>query len=298
MNKVMILTDSCADLPKDLREKYNIDYVKMNTVYQDKETPASLDWETISPRDFYDISRRGERVKTTQVPADRFETAFRHYLDLGYDIVYIACSVKQSGSVNTATVVANKLLESYKDQKIFSVDSYNSSLGEGLVAIKAAEFRDQGLSSEEIANKIVEIRKNVNEFITVNSLDALKRAGRVKGSAAFFGNLFGVKPILIADANGVQTPILKVKGRKQSMAKVVELLKEAIVEPENQTIYVVHADCPEEAEELKNLVKEAIPCKDVYIAYIGPIVGASIGPGAIGVFGFGKKVTYSVEEKK
>ena len=122
----------------------------------------------------------------------------------------------------------------------------------------------------------------------------MRRAGRVKGTAAFFGNLLGVKPIIISDADGVQTPIKKVKGRQNSITEIVNLLKESIVEPEKQTVYVVHADCPEEAEALKQRILAEIPCRDVFVNYIGPIVGASIGPDAIGVFAFGKPVTYRI----
>ena len=127
----------------------------------------------------------------------------------------------------------------------------------------------------------------------MHSLDALKRAGRVKASSAFFGNLLGVKPIIIADANGEQTPIKKVKGRGNSLNEIVRLLKESIINSENQRIYIAHADCAEEAEEVKKMIEEQIPCKEIYVGYIGPIIGASIGPDAVSVFAFGEEVTYT-----
>ncbi len=295
MRKVQILTDSCADLCKEIRDEYGIDYMRMQTVYQGKETPASLDFEYYTPKELYDIMRNGERVTTTQVPPEEFERVFGKYLAEGCDIVYVACSVKQSSSVNTGAVVAKKLLADYPDAKIYCIDSLNSCVGEGLVAIRAAEYRDQGMDAEAVYEHVMADRNKVNEFVTVHSLDALRRAGRVKGTAAFFGNLFGVKPIIIADAEGNQTPIKKVKGRKTSFAELVSLLKEAVVGHEpgaDQYIYIAHADCAEEAEELKAMVLAEIPCKGVRIGYIGPIVGASIGPDAIGVFAFGKEVTF------
>ena len=127
-------------------------------------------------------------------------------------------------------------------------------------------------------------------FCTVHSLDALKRAGRVKATAAFFGNLFGVKPIIISDADGNNVPVKKVKGRENSLAELVELTKEAIIAPEEQTIYVAHADCEDEAKKLCEDIKKAIPCKGVHLCYIGPIIGASIGPGAVAIFSKGKEV--------
>lgn len=292
MRPVKILTDSCSDLGKAIREKYDIDYARMKTSYDGKEQWASLDFEYYTPKELYDIMRAGNRVFTTQVPAEEFERVFTNYLDLGFNIVYIGCSLKQSGSVNTSSVVAKKLLEKYPEAEIYCIDSLNASMGEGMLAIRAAEYRDSGMSAKEINDKILTERNNVNEFVTVHNLDALKRAGRVNASAAFFGNLFGVKPILISDVNGYQTPIKKVKGRQTSINELVSSLKESVVDPENQRIYVAHADCIEDAEQLKALIEKEIPCKEIYLDYIGPIIGASIGPDALGVFGFGKEVTF------
>ena len=295
MRPVAILTDSCSVLSPELLQKYNISYVMMNTVYNGVEAPASLAWEWRTPHAFYDIMRNGERITTTQVPVERFQKAFDDYLDRGFDVVYIACSSKQSGSVNTAAVLAKEYEKKNPEMQIYCIDSLNASLGEGMLAIHAATLRDKGLNAAEIAVEITKIRKNVNEFVTVHSLDALRRAGRVKGSAAFFGNLLGVKPIIISDAIGEQTPITKVKGRQKSFDELVNRLAEAIEAPETQTVYLAHADCDEEEiEALKEKLREKIPVKEIYVWYIGPIVGASIGPGAIGVFAFGKEVTYRV----
>ena len=144
--------------------------------------------------------------------------------------------------------------------------------------------------------ELIKVRKTINEFATVNTLDFLKKAGRVKASAAFFGNLLGVKPILIQEKNGYQTAIKKVKGRSNSLNELVSLLKEAIIDAENQTIYVVHADCnPDEVKEFEETIKRELKCKDVHISYMGPIIGASCGPETVGIWGWGKEVTYEVQ---
>lgn len=292
MRPVQIITDSCSDLGKEIRQAYGLDYARMKTVYQDKEQWASLDFEYYTPKELYDLMRAGNRVLTTQVPPEEFERIFTQYLEQGFDLVYIGCSLKQSGSVNTGAVVAKKLLERYPGASIYCIDSLNASMGEGLLAVRAAQYRDQGLSAAQITEKILAERNRVNEFVTVHSLDALKRAGRVKASAAFFGNLFGVKPILISDVQGYQTPIKKVKGRQSSMRELVSLLAQAVEQPQEQTIFIAHADCQGEAEELREMVRAEIPCKEIYMGYIGPIIGASVGPDTLGVFGFGKEVTF------
>lgn len=293
MRKVRILTDSCSDMPRELREKYDVDYVRMKTSYNGEEKWANLDFAEYTPRHLYDIMRGGERVLTTQVPPDEFEQVFRRLLDEGYDIVYIGCSLKQSSSVNTGAVVARKLLEEYPDARIFCIDSLNACMGETVLAVRAAMYRDEGLDAQAINDRIMAERNNVREYVAVHTLDALKRAGRIKASKAFFGNLLGVKPIITSDVNGDQVPVKKVKGRQASLAELVSLTKESIVDPENQTIYIAHADCAEEAEEVKKMILAEIPCRDVVVGYIGPIIGASIGPDAIAVFSYGKEVTFA-----
>lgn len=290
MRPVKIVTDSCSDMPRDLREKYNIDYMKMNTVRNGKETPASLDWEYYSPKALYDAIRGGERVTTTMVPPSEFQKYFKEQLENGCDIVYIACSGKLSGSVNVGAKEAETLLKEYPDATICCVDSLNACLGEALVAIKASQLRDEGKSAKEVEAALLPLRNNVNQFVTVHNLNALKAAGRVTGSSAFFGNLLGVKPIIISDKVGNNVPIKKAKGRLNSMKEIVALMAEGVQGTAQPVVYIAHSDCEEEAKELEQMVRDAIPGADTYVAYIGPIIGASIGADALGLFAFGNSI--------
>ncbi|MBQ1452361.1 MAG: DegV family protein [Ruminococcus sp.] len=290
MRPVKIVTDSCSDLPKELREKYDIDYMMMNTVKDGVETPADLDWNNIDPRDFYNVMRGGERYTTTMVPPAEFQKYFRAELEKGNDIVYIACSGKLSGSVNVGKVEAEAILKDYPDATIICVDPINACLGEGLIAIKAAQFRDQGMSPQQIVDAIMPICNNVNQFVTVHNLGALKAAGRVTGSSAFFGDLLGVKPIIISDKVGNNSPLKKVKGRLNSLKELANLTIDAVEGEEKPLILIGHADCIEEAEKVKEIVLEKVPDAEIHIAYIGPIIGASIGADAVGIFSFGKSI--------
>lgn len=295
MSKVKIITDSCADLSAEQLQRYDIDFAKMSTSLNGQEKPALLTWSSEEVHEFYDLMRAGNRILTAQVSVEEFQRIFRMYLQDGFDIVYIACSSKQSGSVNTGYVTANKLLEEYPDRKIVCIDSLNASIGEGMLAIEASKMAAAGASATEIEEKILAMRNHVNQYATVHSLDALKRAGRVKGSAAFFGNLMGVKPIIIADACGDQAAYRKVKGRQKSFEEIVAMLKATIQNSEEQTLYLMHADCSdEEVQALATLLQKEIPCQKIEIGYIGPIIGASIGPDAIGIWGFGQEVTYKI----
>ena len=298
MRKVQIITDSCSDLTPELMDKYGVDYAQMNTVYNEKTSPADLAWSEEEVHKLYGIMRDGNRVTTTQVPVEEFDRIFRKYLDSGCDIVYIGCSLKQSGSVNTAKVLASELLKEYPGAQISCIDSLHASMGEGILALCAAEYAATGKTVDEITTYVEDKRKYLNQFVTVHTLEFLRKAGRVKASSAFFGNLLGVKPIIIADADGEQAAIKKVKGRANSLKEIVTLLKDCITDPENQTVYVAHADCDkEEVNSVVQMIKDEIKCEDVYVGYIGPIIGASIGPDAIAIFGFGKQITYRIADK-
>ena len=295
MRKVKIITDSCADLNAEQLQKYDIAFAKMSTSCDGVESVASLTWTEKDAHEHYNKMRDGKRIVTAQVSSPEFKRIFEEYLKQDMDIVYIGCSSKQSGSVNTGYVTAKKLTAEYEGSTIICIDSLNASMGEGMLVIEAAKMANGGATATEIEEHILRVRKKVNQYVTVHSLDALKRAGRVKGSAAFFGNLMGVKPIIIADANGDQAAYKKVKGRQKSFEEIVALLKSTMIEPENQVVYLTHADCAkEEIDGLVELIKKEIPCQDVEVGYIGPIIGASIGPDAVGIWGFGQEVTYKI----
>ncbi len=290
MANYVVLSDSCCDLGKDVREKYGIEYVQMNIVYDGKELPASLDWDLYTPTELYNIMRGGTRITTNQVPVERFNEKFTEYLEEKKDVVYIGCSSALSGSVNTAVVVANELKEKYPDNKVYVVDSLCACLGEGLMAVDAAAMRNEGKSVEEVVAYLEANKLRYRQFGAVDDLTYLKRAGRVKASSAFFGNLFGVKPIIISNRQGENFAVKKVKGRKNSLDEVFNMVKSAIVDPENQTVAIVHADCAEDAEYLKKRVEEELKPKDTYVNFIGPIIGASTGPGMIAIYCKGEEV--------
>ena len=291
MKNFVIFTDSTSDLPKELREKYSVDYVPMNYVIDGTEYTASLDWEHHSVHDFYDIMRNGTRALTTQVPREVFVERFEETLKEGNDVLYISCSSVLSGSINLAKVVANELNEKYTDNKIVCIDSLCSSLGQGYMVMRASELRAQGKSIDETAEYIESIKLKVNQFGTVDKLDYLRRAGRVKASSAFFGNMFGIKPIIISDVIGQNFAIEKVKGALNAKIKIAEHISNVIEDKGLDCLYISHADCIEEAELLKEKILEVVPFKNVITAPIGPIVGSCVGPGTIIAFCFGKEVT-------
>lgn len=291
MRPFAIIGDSTCDLNREFREQLDVDYVPMNFILDGKEYLASLDWEEMSAKEFYDQMRQGKRITTTQVPAECYAEKFREYLKQGMDVLYVSCSSALSGSVNTARVVSRELMEQHPEAKILCVDALNSSFGQGIEIMWASKMRSDGSSIEEVSEFLEKNRNCVNQTAYVEKLEYLRRVGRVTASSAFFGNLIGIKPILISDAKGQNFAIKKVKGLQKTMEEVVAIIKERIIEPEDQIIYISHADTEENAEKIGQMIKDSISCRDICIGYIGPIVGASVGPGTISIYYVGKEET-------
>ncbi len=298
MKKYVIVTDTCSDLSKEQRTQYSIEYVPMHYTYDDNDLVADLDWSHNSPREFYDIMRGGKRIITSQVNTAQYIEAFEGYINDGYDILSISCASALSASVKASYAAREELLKKYPEAKIICIDALNSCAGLGILCIKAAKLRAEGKDIDEVAAWVEENRKYINQEASVDKLVYLKRAGRVSAASAFFGGLLNIKPIIISDAKGNNAAIEKVKGRATAMNRLVERFAEGYV-PSDMPIIVSHADAPEEAEELKRMVIAALPegsDAEVITGYIGPIVGASVGPATLGIFYHGKEVTYCAEE--
>lgn len=291
----VLFTDSTCDLNKETREKWDINYVAMNYSINGEEFVASLDWESHSAKEYYDIMRGGTRVFTTQVPKNVYYDAFKAALADGKDVLYISCSSALSASIKTAEVVANELKEEFPQNSVYCVDSLISCLGQGFLVIEAAKKRNEGVTAKDTAKYIEDIRLKVNQCGTVESMEYLRRAGRVKASKAFFGNLFGVKPIIISDIKGQNYAYKKVKGTANARKAIAEHIVEA-ANGDYSLVYIAHADCEETAFAMRDELLAQAPFKEIIIGTIGPIVGASVGPGTVILFCFGNEVTIEGNE--
>lgn len=287
--KFAILIDSCGDLPKDLRERFDVDYVAMTFNVANQEYVASLDYDQgFTVEAFYEMMRRGGRAKTSAVPIVHFQQKFDEILGKGMDILYISCSSGLSASHDVGQKVAEQKMEEYPGSKIICFDPLNSCYGQAAMAIKASEMRQEGKTMDEIVAWLTENRLNFNQFATVDDLRYLKNAGRVKAGAAFFGNLFHVHPILISNAKGENEAIKKVNGKKAALLYLAKAAVESAEGIENQMVFIGHCDDQASAEFVKNEILKLATPREIYIGPIGPTVGASTGPGTIGVYTFGK----------
>lgn len=235
--------------------------------------------------------RDGKRVFTIQVKEAEFLQRFNQYIAKGMDVLYIGCSSGLSGSVKTGKKIADDLMKEHPEAKLVVVDPLASGMGQGLIGIYAAQLRSQGKTIEETVEILNRDKLKYNQWGTVNDLNYLKRAGRVKATSAFFGNLFGVKPIIISDIHGANFAYKKVKGRHNSLVEIAESVKNTIVDPENHYIAITDAECEDAAKEVRSLIEERVKCKGILMSKLGPILGASCGPETLIVFNYGKEVT-------
>ena len=297
MSKFAIIGDSTCDLTPELRKEFDIDYCRMGVSWkskdkQDHEIYASLDWDQgISHKEYFDMLANGTRVFTSQVSEQEFDEVFGRHLEKGEDVLYISCSSALSASIQLARNLLGKFEKKFPGRKIVIVDPLNSCMGQGMMLLKASEMRKEGASIEEVQSYLETHKLEYNQIATVENLTTLKMAGRVKASTAFFGNVFGVKPILISDAIGNNYAVEKQKGRRNALLRVVAMAKELAVDPENSTCWISDAECkPEDLELLISNLKSEVKFKEIRVVPMGPIIGGTTGKGTIGVYFVGKKV--------
>lgn len=284
--KTVLFTDSCCDLPISFVNENNIQVMPIIVNINGEDIPDDLG-KSISHKDFYSLIRNGKLPKTSQVNVDTFERNFKKYVREGYSIVYIGFSSALSGCVNSARLAKEIIDEEIKDADITIVDTKSASMGLGLLVYYAANMLKEGNSKEDIVNWLENNKLKVNHWFTVDDLNHLKRGGRVSSTVAIVGTMLSIKPIMHVDNEGRLIPISKVKGRKKAIKVLCDKLKEKIVDSENQTVFISHGDCIQEAESLKELILSEVKVKEIIINNIGPAVGSHSGPGTLALFFIG-----------
>ncbi|MCQ3034960.1 MAG: DegV family protein [Bacilli bacterium] len=297
MRKIQIMTDSCADFDDSFSKKYDIACIDFTIFFRDREINVDVGYDhKVKARDIFGALRNGERIYTLPATEYEIEKKLRMYLDQDMDILYIGCSAKQSVTVTKVNKVAKRLAKEYENN-IEVIDSLNAGAGEGLLVIEACKKLEEGFNLEELKKYIYSVRKNVIQFAVPENLSFMSRANKINAGTAIIGNMLGVKPVLISDKNGVQCALKNVRGREESLQEIVKLFKENILDSEKQDITIIHGDDEEAALYVKNLLlQDDFKCQNVFTICIGPSVGITMGPGMVGIFGFGKTVTFEQED--
>ncbi len=284
-----IIVDSAANIPAEKVKEYDIEVISFVNYVNGEELVCfdpnlSPEEERNNGKKYYDAVRNGAEVKTSLVNSDTFEKEFAKHLEKGLDIIYICLSKNISGTFQAASIAREELLEKYPERKIEIIDSLNASLGEGLHAIKASELRKQGMEVEEIADVLRKDVPRMNGVFTVADLKYLSRSGRIHSAKALAGNVLNIKPILIGNGDGYIVEFSKIRGRKKSIERLIELVVNNVEEPENQILGVAHADAYEEAKYVADKVMSSCGFRDCIITSYDYCTGSHVGPETIAVF--------------
>lgn len=285
-----ITTDSTTDLPVEYLREHNvgcmpISYIVDGVTYgRDRE----LDWKV-----FYSMMRNDGKMPTTsQINPAEAKEYFEEFIKTDKEILHLAFSSGLSGTYGNLCIAAEEIMEEHPDCRIIVVDSLCASMGEGLFVHKAVKLRDEGKTIEETADWL---RTNVQNFVhvfTVDDLFHLYRGGRVSKTAAVIGTMAGIKPKLHVDSEGHLIVIGKIRGRKKSLNALVDYMEEKmgsyLSENRQDYVFISHGDALEDAEYVRDQIKERFGIGNFLINHIGPTVGAHAGPGTIALFFMGE----------
>lgn len=282
MENFVITTENAADLPESFIKENEIGVLSLYYTI-DGVTYGPDHEEEMPAKTFYQQMRNGSMPKTQQVNPDQAIRRFREILQQGKDILHISLTSAVSGSYNSACMAAEELREEFPERTITVIDTLVGTLAQGMIVDKSVQMKKAGKSLQEITSWIKENILHFCLYATVDDLKHLYRGGRVSKTTAFLGTAIGIKPILKLNEEGNLVPIAKVRGRKQSIQTLVKYMEEHVGSflKENDTIYISHGDCEEDAKYLAELVKEKFGIMKSMINHIGPVIGSHAGPGAL-----------------
>ncbi|MBO5449567.1 MAG: DegV family protein [Ruminococcus sp.] len=279
-----LYSDSTCDLSKEILNKMEVTLLQLQFEVDGKKYTA----EEMSMPEFYGKMRADAVTKTAQIPPSVYEQAFEEDIKNGYDILYLAFSSGLSGSYASSVIARDSLTEKYPEAKIICVDSLCASTGEGLLLYYADEKKRAGMGIDELTSWLEENKLHLCHVFTVDDLKYLHRGGRVSKTAAVAGSILGIKPVLHVDNEGHLIPLAKVRGRKQSINRLADMIKERVGGYENPTVAICHGDCIEDAEYAARLMKGIFgKGTKVLMCYTGPVIGSHSGPGTLALFFMG-----------
>lgn len=287
MSEYVILTDSSCDLPAELADELEISVLPLSVLLAGKTYFNYLDGREIALDYYYAQLRAGAAASTSAVNVAAFTEEMEKILRTGRDVLYLGFSSGLSATYSAGAVAAEALAAEYPDRKIYTVDTLCASLGEGMMVYLAAQQKRAGKTIEEVRDYVEQNKLRLCHWFTVDDLNHLKRGGRISSTTALLGTALHIKPVLHVDNEGRLVNMEKARGRKAAIRRLAEVFSERAVDPQEQTIFISHGDCEEEARELGNMIREQAGVRDVVIHYIGPVIGAHAGPGTIALFFLG-----------
>ena len=275
---IKIVTDSTSYISDEYINKYDIKLVSLNVIINGVSS-REIDIEN---EVFYEEIRNSKEIpKSSQPIPEEMLNTFREIVEDGDSIVGIFLSSKMSGTYSNANMIKDMILEDYPDAEIHILDSKTNCMQMGFAVIEAARTASEGKSINEVINAANHVINNSRFLFTPETLEYLKKGGRIGGAAALFGNVLQIKPILTV-VNGETSVFKKVRTRKKAIEEIVKTVLEEIEAKGLGDIVVHHINCQEDGLKLAKALENKLG-KKVDIQSIGPVIGVHVGPGSIGI---------------
>ena len=276
MSKVTIVTDSTAYIPKDLCTRFGIQVVPQVLIWGNETYADGVD---IYPDEYYRrLSSAKIMPSTSQVSPQTFETVFQKLLNEDHEILAILVSEKLSGTIASAVQAKQNMPAA----PIEIVDSYSVAMAMGFVALECAKAANQGASLNECKELAEQARLHTGVVFAVETLEFLHRGGRIGGAARLLGTALNLKPILVV-RNGRVEAVERVRTRKKSVARLVEIIEEQTTGKKPVHLATLHANAHTEALELLEQAKNRIGGVEHILSEVSPVVGTHAGPGTLGL---------------
>lgn len=301
MSNFVIIPDGSCDLSADLRKRFDIpDYVRGVLYHPDGTSSlADLDWENMSPEEYYNsMGNRKALYKTAAPPIGEITEKFEKHLAQGEDILNICLSSALSSTYNDCSLVAKDLLKKYPERRIICIDSLRYSTSLALLVISAAIKRSEGATLDEVAEYTEKEKYVIHQMGTMDDLFFLVKTGRISNFKAFFGSMIGLNILADFNEKGLSEVIGKFKGKRDAFTAIIEYIKQTIVNPKEQILFIAHSNRPEVAKTLSELVMKEFSPKELIVNDIGMSCGASIGPGLCAVFYKGEPASEGLAKEK
>ena len=285
----VILTDSCSDLTPELVKEADLNIIPMTFRLGEQDYMDYPDNREIDMHKFYDELRNGKLSRTSQITPGKYIEILTPFLKDGKDILLLVFSSALSSTYDSAKNAASFLRENFPERKIEIIDSLSASGGQGFLAYHLGLNRNLGMSLTQNVLWANNNRLHIAHWFTIDSLQFLRRGGRLTASKAWLGTLLSLKPVLHVDNLGQLVPISNVRGRKQSLLSIAKQFKETAVDPTENMVMILHADDEDDAKLLGNLLIKKYAVPKVIYSNIGPVIGSHSGPNTIALFFFATK---------
>ncbi len=279
----IVATASTADLTREYLDAHKIPFISYTYILGDESYDDDCREET--RQNIYERMRAGELLSTSAINTYHYKEFFEELLKTGKDVVFLDMTRVLSSSCRFCDEAIEELSEEYPDRKIINVDTRCVSGGLGMLVEGVVDLYEAGKSMDEVLAWIEENKLKIAHRFTVDDLNWLKRGGRVSNASALVGTLLSIKPVLYVPDEGSLVATGKVRGRKNALNTIIESIKKEVTNPDGMTFRILHADCMEDAEYVKNALLEVFPTvREITITGLGVVIGAHCGPGLFTIF--------------